>query len=66
LEQYADPQTVEALHYKLEGCGFDTDGAIRIFDLYIPSGSTMALGSTQPVKEVSTRNISGGLKLAGE
>ena len=38
-------QLVEALRYKPEGRGFD-------------SGRTMALGSTQPVTEMSTRNIS--------
>ena len=38
------------------------DGAIGIF----PSGRTMALRSTQPLTEMSTRNISlGGVKEVG-
>jgi hypothetical protein len=30
-----------------------------------PSGRTMALGSTQPLTEMSTRNLSWGVKAAG-
>jgi hypothetical protein len=45
------------------------DGVIVIFHLHNPSGRTMALGSTQLLTEMSTRNISlvggGGLKAAG-
>jgi hypothetical protein len=37
------------------------DGFIGIF----PSGRTMALGLTQPLTELSTRNISLGVKMAG-
>jgi len=36
------------------------DGVIGIFHSHNPSGRTMALGSTQPLTEMSTRNISGG------
>ena len=36
------------------------DGVIGIFHLHNPSGRTMALGSTQPLTEMSTRNISWG------
>ena len=36
------------------------DGVIRIFHWRNPSGHTMALGSTQPLTEMSTRNISWG------
>jgi hypothetical protein len=36
------------------------DGVIGIFHLHDPSGRTMALGSTQPLTEMSTRNIPGG------
>ena len=36
----------ETLRYKPEGCGFDS-----------PSGRNMALGSTQPLTEMSTKNI---------
>ena len=54
-------QLVESLHYKPEGCGFDARWGHWIFRWLNPSGRTMALGSTQPVTEMSTRNISGGL-----
>jgi hypothetical protein len=33
---------------------------IRIFDWPNPSSRTMALGSTQPLTEMSTRNLPGG------
>jgi hypothetical protein len=36
------------------------DGVIGSFHWYNPSGRTMALGLTQPVTEISTRNISWG------
>jgi hypothetical protein len=44
------------------------DGVIGIFHLHNPSGHTMALRLTQPLTEISTRNISGGgggVKAAG-
>jgi hypothetical protein len=41
------------------------DGVIGIFHWHNPSGRTMALGSTQPLTEMSTRNISLGVKAAG-
>jgi len=50
-------QLVEALHYKPERRGFD-----EIFHWHDPSGHIMALGSTQPLIEMSTRNISWGGK----
>ena len=53
-------QLVEALRYKPEGRGFEI-----IFHWYNPSGLTMALWLTQPQTEMSTRNISCGLKTAG-
>jgi len=56
---------IDALRYNLEGCGFNTDGTIGIFHSHNFSGRTMAFGSTQPLKEVSTRNISWELMLAG-
>jgi hypothetical protein len=40
------------------------DGVIRIFHWHIISGCTMALGSTQPLTEMSTRNISWGGRAA--
>jgi hypothetical protein len=36
------------------------DGVIGIFHSHNPSGRTIALGSTQPLTEMSTRNISHG------
>jgi hypothetical protein len=42
------------------------DGVNGIFHGHNPSGRTMALGLTQPLKEMSTRNISLGVKVAGE
>jgi hypothetical protein len=56
-------QLVEAQYYKLEGRGFD--GIIGIFHGHDPSGRTMALGSTRPLTEMSTRNISWGVKAVG-
>jgi hypothetical protein len=41
------------------------DGAIGIFHWHNPSGRTMALGWTQPLNEMSTRNHSWGVKAAG-
>jgi hypothetical protein len=38
------------------------DGVIGIFHWYNPSGRTKALGSTQRLKEMGTRNISWGVK----
>jgi len=36
------------------------DGVIGVSDCHNPSGRTMALGSTQSLTEMSTRNISLG------
>jgi len=41
------------------------DGVIEIFHCHNTSGRTMALGTTQPVTEMGTRNLSWGLKAAG-
>ena len=41
------------------------DGAIGIFHWHNPSCCTMVLGSNQPLTEMSTRNISWGVKAAG-
>ena len=49
-------QLGEALPYKLEGRGFD----FRIFHWRNPFGYTLALALTQPVTEMSTRNVSWG------
>ena len=45
--------------------GSITDGVIGIFHRHYSSGRTMDLGSTQPLTEVSTRNISWGVNVAG-
>jgi hypothetical protein len=42
------------------------DVVIGIFPWHNPSGGTMALGSNQPLTEMSTRNISWEVKAAGE
>ena len=56
-------QLVEALRYKPEGRGFDSPMvSLEFFHLHNPSDRTMALGSTQPLIEMSTRNISWGGK----
>ena len=41
------------------------NGVIEIFHWHNPSGLTMALGLTQPLTEMNTRNISWGVKAAG-
>jgi hypothetical protein len=41
------------------------DVVIRIFQRHNPSGRIMAMESTQPLTEMSTRNISWGVKAAG-
>jgi hypothetical protein len=57
-------QLVEALRYKSEGRRFDFI-VIAIFHLHNHFGHTMTLGSSQPLTEMSTRNISWGLNAAG-
>ena len=54
---------VEALRYKAEGS--IPDGVTWIFHWHNPSGRTMVLVSTQPVTEISTKNIFWGVKAAG-
>jgi len=41
------------------------DGVLGVFHGHNPSGRTMALGLSQPLTEMSTRNISWGVKAAG-
>jgi hypothetical protein len=53
-------QLFEALYYKPEGRGFDSRSGHWIFQLPNTSSLTMALGSTQPLTEMSTRNLPGG------
>jgi hypothetical protein len=57
-------QLVEALRYKLEG--LFPDGVLEIFHRLDLSGRTVALGSTQPLMDMSTGGISCGVKAAGE
>ena len=58
-------QLVKALRYKSEGCGFDSQWCHWDFSWTYPSGRSMALGLTQPLTEMSTRNIYWGVKAAG-
>jgi len=55
-------QLAEALRYKLEGRGFSSNGVIEIFHWHNPYCRTIAQGSTHPLTEMSTRNISWGGK----
>jgi len=55
---HAVARLVEALRYKPEGS--IPNGVIGIFHWHNPSGNTMTLESTQPLTEMSTRNISWG------
>jgi len=57
---HAVAQLVEALRYKSEGRHFDFRWCHGIFYMHNPSVRTMALGLTQPLTEMSTRNISCG------
>jgi hypothetical protein len=41
------------------------DGVIEIFHWHNPSDRTMALGLTQPLTEMSTKNVSWGVEAAG-
>ena len=57
-----------ALHYEPEGRGLEgsiPDGVIGIFLWRNLSGRTMVVGLTQPLREMSTRNIYCGVKAAG-
>jgi hypothetical protein len=42
-----------------------TEGVIGISDCHNPSSLIMALGLTQPLTEMKTKNISWGVKVAG-
>jgi len=52
-------QSVVALPASRKVAGSIPDGVIDIFHRHNPSGRTMVLGSTQPLTEMSTRNIPG-------
>ena len=62
---HAVVQLVEALRYMPEGCRSIPDGVIENFYRHNPSGHTVALGSTQPLTVMSTRDVSWGVKAAG-
>jgi hypothetical protein len=51
---------VEALCYKPEGRLFRVPDEVDFFNMPNPSSRSMTLGSTQPVTEMSTRNLPGG------
>jgi len=53
-------QLVEALRLSRKVAGSIPDGVIGIFHLHNPSGRTVTLWLTQPLIEMSTRNISWG------
>jgi len=56
---------VEALYYKPEGRGFDTRWCHWNFNWHYRSERTMALGLTQSLTVMNTRNISWGVKAVG-
>ena len=58
-------QLVEALRCTRKVAGLIPDGVTAIFHWHNPSDRTMALGSTQPLTRMSTRNVSWGVKAAG-
>jgi hypothetical protein len=57
---YDGGTVVKVLRYKSEGRWFDSRWCHWNFSLTYPSDLTMALGSTQSLTEMSTRNISWG------
>jgi hypothetical protein len=58
-------QLVEALRYKPEGRGFDSGSCHWNFYWHNPFARTMALASTRPLTEMSTRSVSRMVKAAG-
>jgi hypothetical protein len=55
------PPQIGGLCYKPEDAGSSPDEVIGFFfNLSNPSSRTMALGSTQPLTEMSARNLPGG------
>jgi hypothetical protein len=51
---------VKALRYYSDSPGIDSGGVTGIFSDISPSHRSMALGSTQTLVKMSTRNIPGG------
>jgi hypothetical protein len=62
---YMVAHLVEAMSYKPKGHGFNSQWSQQDFSLLKPSSRIMVLGSTQPLIEISTKDISWGLKMAG-
>jgi len=58
-------QLVETLDNKPKGCGFYFGGFIENVRLLNPSSPIMALGSTQPLTEMSTSGIAWEVEVAG-
>ena len=58
-------QLVEALRHKPEGRRFIPDEVPGFFQLLNPFSRNMALESTQPLTEMSTKSISWEVKAAG-
>jgi hypothetical protein len=54
-----------SVRYISEGREFDSRWCHWNFSLLNPSDRTIVLGSTQPLTEMSTRDISWGIKSAG-
>jgi hypothetical protein len=63
----AYPSVMSGIQWRswLRHCASSRKVAVSVFHWHNPSGRTMALGSTQPLTEMSTTNISWGLKAAG-
>jgi hypothetical protein len=59
-EEYAVARLTESLRYKPEGHGFDSRWCHGDFHWFNPSARTTALGWTQPLTGMSTRDISWG------
>ena len=63
---HAVTQPVEALRNKAgKVAGSILDGVIGISHRINPAGRTMVLGLTRPLTDMSTSNISWGVKVAG-
>jgi hypothetical protein len=62
---YRSSTVVKVLRYESEGHWFDSRWCHGIFHWHNPSDHTMAVGSTQPLTEMSTRSIYWGVKAAG-
>jgi len=58
-------QLAETLRYKPEDSEFNYQRRSGIFHWHNPSGPTITLGSTHPLTEVRTWNVSWGVKAVG-